>query len=335
MRALRDAWNALVAPHGFWPWGERTSVQMLEDALAALERRPLAEWREVFSRVPRSPVCRGELDSRFRATVVWVLVGTTRAGAEVAEQLLSGAWSLDAKAEAPVPESEPGAAMCRVDVPEGTEAARAWSRVLGELKAQKKVAIAGQLQSARAVAVEDGHLVLEVRDRFARNWVVDTCLPLLVELLTAQGLEGLRLAVAGEEDAEVPSTPPALVSAPGDTLPFELPPQAEPHTESLPDGVGRVFANAKGCEYRWRGRADDDASRALLSLAGRGGVPEVLRRLDNGVRALFKQRCDNLGDLVRKWNDNATPEARPTSSARAPGRPLNDNDYQEGVVESL
>ncbi|WP_141330927.1 hypothetical protein [Myxococcus sp. AB025B] len=334
VRALREAWNTQVAPHGFFPWGERTSVQMLEDALSALARHPLAVWREVFARVPRSPVCRGELDSRMRATVVWVL-GRTRAGAEVAEQLLSGAWSLDPVPEAPAPEVEPGVAVCLEDVPEGTEAARAWGRVLGALKARRMVETLKQLQSARPEAVEDGCLVVEVKDRFARDWAEEHYRPVLQALLVEQGLAGLRFVVPGEEDAEeVPSAPPALVSEPGDTLPFELPPQQEPPAESLPDGVERVFREVKGCGYRWRGRADDDASRTLLSLAGAGGVPEILRRLSNGLRARFKQRCDHLTDLARKWNDNAAPEERAVS-ARAPGRPLSNNDYEEGRVESL
>jgi hypothetical protein len=332
VRALREAWNTLVAPHGFYGWGERTSVQMLEDALSALARHPLAVWQEVFARVPRSPVCRGELDSRMRANVVWVL-GRTRAGAEVAEQLLSGAWSLDPLPTAPAPE-EPGAAVFLEDVPEGTEAARAWGRVLGALKARRMVETLKQLQSARPVAVEDGHLVVEVKDRFARDWAEEYYRAVLQELLVGQGLAGLRFVIPGEDVEEVPSAPPALVSAPGDTLPFELPPQQEPPAESLPDGVARVFREAKGCDYHWRGRADDDASRTLLSLTGAGGVPEILRRLSNGLRARFKQRCDHLGDLARKWNDNAAPEER-AAPARAPGRPLNNNDYEEGRVDSL
>ncbi|MBZ4395147.1 hypothetical protein [Myxococcus sp. AS-1-15] len=334
VRALREAWNTLVAPHGFYGWGERTSVQMLDDALSALARHPLAVWRDVFARVPRSPVCRGELDSRMRANVVWVL-GRTRAGAEVAEQLLSGAWSLDPLPEAPVPEEEPGVSVCLEDVPEGTEAVRAWGRVLDVLKARRMVEALKQLQSARPVTVEDGHLVVEVRDRFARGWAEEHYRAVLQALLAAQGLVGLRFVVPGEEDEEeVPSAPPALVSEPGDTLPFELPPQQESPAESLPDGVARVFREAKGCDYHWRGRADDDASRTLLSLAGAGGVPEILRRLSNGLRARFKQRCDHLTDLARKWNDNAAPEER-AAPARAPGRPLNNNDYEEGRVDSL
>ncbi|SDD64682.1 hypothetical protein [Myxococcus virescens] len=77
--------------------------------------------------------------------------------------------------------------------------------------------------------------------------------------------------------------------------------------ESLPDGVNRVHLAVKGVPYDWRPGRDDPAARDLLS---RGSVAEVLRRLENGLRAHFKQRCDTLTDLVRRWEANATPEHR-------------------------
>lgn len=333
VRELREAWNAMALAHGFPAWGERTSRRMLEDALDALGRHPLDEWRRVFALVPRSPACRGELSNRLRANVVWVL-GWTRAGLEVAEQLLGGAWSLDPERTLASPHEEPGAAMCREDVPEGTEAARAWAQVLGAMRGDGKSYTADHLQRSRAVAIEEESLVVALPDRFALDWVQDTCRGLLDGYTRRLALAGVRFVVEGQDGDEQPpeSAPPAALAAPGDTLPFELPPQG-PQTESLRDGVERVFREVKGCEYSW-GHFDDNATRTLLSLAGSGGVPEVLRRWSHGLRANFKQRCDTLANLVRKWNDNATPEARP-SSARAPGRPLNDDDYQEGVVDSL
>lgn len=78
--------------------------------------------------------------------------------------------------------------------------------------------------------------------------------------------------------------------------------------EPLPDGIQREFREARGVAYTWKPGRDDPASRELLSLAGAGGVPEVLRRWGHGVRARFKQRCDTLVDLVRRWDANATPE---------------------------
>ncbi|WP_254628048.1 hypothetical protein [Myxococcus sp. CA040A] len=88
--------------------------------------------------------------------------------------------------------------------------------------------------------------------------------------------------------------------------------------ETLPDGVNRLNLEVKGVPYDWRPGRDDAAARELLS---RGPVAEVLRRLENGLRAQFKQRVDTLPDLVRRWEANATPEERAGSApakTRAP-----------------
>lgn len=88
--------------------------------------------------------------------------------------------------------------------------------------------------------------------------------------------------------------------------------------ETLPDGVNRLNLEVKGVPYDWRPGRDDAAGRELLS---RGPVAEVLRRLENGLRAQYKQRVDTLPDLVRRWEANATPEERggtPAAKARAP-----------------
>ncbi|QSQ19337.1 hypothetical protein JY651_28830 [Pyxidicoccus parkwayensis] len=201
VRALREAWNELVAAHDFPAWGERTSKELLADALAALEARPLEEWRRIFSLVPRSPVCRGELKSRVRANVVRVLRGRTSDGYEVAEKLLSGAWSLDPEPEAAPSPEEPGAAMCLEGVPEGTEAARAWAQVLAALRSDGRRYVAEQLQHARPVAVEDGCVVVALRDRFARDWVEETCRALLDAYAAQLGHAGIRLAVPEDEEA--------------------------------------------------------------------------------------------------------------------------------------
>ncbi|WP_426750216.1 hypothetical protein [Myxococcus sp. Y35] len=83
--------------------------------------------------------------------------------------------------------------------------------------------------------------------------------------------------------------------------------EGEAGEESLPDGVNRVHLAAKGVPYEWRPGRDDAAARELLS---RGTVAEVLRRWEHGLRAHYKQRCDTLVDLVRRWEANATPEHR-------------------------
>ncbi|GEL75389.1 hypothetical protein [Myxococcus virescens] len=111
------------------------------------------------------------------------------------------------------------------------------------------------------------------------------------------------------------------------TLPFERPADAGPPAESLRDGVERVFLAARGKPYRWQ-RRDDDASRELMALAGDGGMAEVLERWGHGVTATYRQRCDSLTDLVRRWNDNATPEERAprrTSTGPAPASKHDDN----------
>lgn len=195
VQALRESWNGLVAPHGFPAWGERTSRQLLADALAALKRRPLEEWKRVFALVPRSPVCRGELRSRQRASYVYVLTGRTREGYEVAEQLLSGAWSVDPE---PPPPEEPGAVMCQEGAPpssEAAEAVRAWVQVLAALRAQGKEYCAQQLQRARPVAMEEGHLVVALPDRFALSWVEDNFAELLRQQAARLGHAGVRLAL--------------------------------------------------------------------------------------------------------------------------------------------
>ncbi|NOJ77184.1 hypothetical protein [Myxococcus xanthus] len=116
-------------------------------------------------------------------------------------------------------------------------------------------------------------------------------------------------------------TPPGLVTEAPQPPPLKTPASAprgiaagDTGEESLPDGVNRVCLEVKGVPYEWRPGRDDAAARELLS---RGNVAEVLRRLENGLRAHFKQRCDTLTDLVRRWEANATPEHR-NDAGRAP-----------------
>ncbi|MCY1047572.1 hypothetical protein OV208_40105 [Corallococcus sp. bb12-1] len=315
VQALRAAWNELAAPHGFEPWRERTSRVLLADALAALERRPLEEWREVFARVPRSPVCRGELGSRQRACLVYVLKGQTHAGYEVAEQLLSGAWSVE-----PLPSAGGDAPPSQEMLPEAP-AARAWRQVLDMLGSDGRHHIVGQLRlRVSPEAIEDGHLVLACADRYAPAWLAEGALELVRQTLVVLGHAGVRLReVEAPPGLPPPLAPPAPVPAAApEPLPFELPPEADAPVEPLQDGVDRLFREVKGAAYTWRPGRDDTASRTLLSLAGQGGVPEVLRRWRHGLTATFRQRCDTLADLVQRWEANAQPEAR--AGTGPPGR---------------
>lgn len=198
VQELREAWNALVAAHGFWPWGERTSRQLLEDALAALEARPLEEWRRVFALVPRSPVCRGELQSRARANVVRVLRGVTSSGQEVAEQLLSGAWTVDPEPEVVPPQEEPGAVMCLEGIPEGTESERAWRRVVASIRSEGRQYALAWLERAHPNNLDDGTLVLECPDKFFLAWVEDNYRVLLDEHAARTGLAGITLITIDE-----------------------------------------------------------------------------------------------------------------------------------------
>lgn len=326
IRALREGWNAMALAHGFPAWGERTSRRMAEDALAALRRRPLEEWLRVFALVPRSPACRGELSNRLRANVVWVLTWT-RAGLEVAEQLLSGAWSLDPERPEAPPHEEPGAAVCLEDVPMGTEAARAWARVLAALRADGKHRACEGLECFRAVALDDAGLEVAAPDQFSLDWMQDTCRGLVNVYAHRTGLAGLRFVVQEQEEEY---SPPVAPAEPVETLPFEPPPSIAPAAESLPDGVERVFFAARGCSYTWQPYRDDPAARRLLALAGTGGVSEVLRRWGHGVEARYRQRCDTLADLVRRWEANATPEYRPDTSQPAEARRRADVDVGRG-----
>ncbi|QDE90158.1 hypothetical protein BHS06_14980 [Myxococcus xanthus] len=110
------------------------------------------------------------------------------------------------------------------------------------------------------------------------------------------------------------TTPPGRVIEAPQPPPLKTPASAprgisagDTDEESLPDGVNRVCLEVKGVPYDWRPGRDDAAARELLS---RGTVAEVLRRWEHGLRAQFKQRCDTLSDLVRRWEANATPEHR-------------------------
>jgi len=86
--ALRAAWNELTtSPLPRWEAGR------VNEATAALSRRPLSQWREIFARISASAFCRGEAggDRGWRADVDWAL----RAGGskpEPALKVLEGAY---------------------------------------------------------------------------------------------------------------------------------------------------------------------------------------------------------------------------------------------------
>lgn len=225
VQALRAAWNELVAPHGFPAWGERTSARLLDDAQAALEHRSLEEWRKAFALIPRAPVCRGELGSRQRASLVWMLVGRTREGYEPAECLLTGRWSLDPEPGKEVPSdagsptrsgrAESMAERLRADVAAAVEReqeerrasesrlemlasddsppGRAWSAVLEAVRHSGKTYALQWLTRMRAAGIEDeGLLLLECPDRFFQDWVDDHYRALVELHLSSQGISGFR-----------------------------------------------------------------------------------------------------------------------------------------------
>ncbi|WP_141620123.1 hypothetical protein [Myxococcus sp. AB036A] len=125
--------------------------------------------------------------------------------------------------------------------------------------------------------------------------------------------EGRRKKKSPGRKAEK-TTPPGRVTEAPQPPPLRTPANAprgiaagETGEESLPDGVNRVCLEVKGVPYEWRPGRDDPAARELLS---RGSVAEVLRRWEHGLRAHYRQRCDTLSDLVKRWEANATPEHR-------------------------
>lgn len=199
VRELREAWNALVAPHGFSPWPERTPARLVEDAQAALERRPLEEWRRVFGLVPRSPVCRGELASGQRAGIVWLLVGRTRGGYEPAEALLSGTWSVD-----PEPREEgaqegaralPQASSRFPALPDGAPARKAWEAILAGFHRDGRKYALQWLARLAPVGTSEGRLQLGCEDTYCRDWVGEHYAELLQGAARAEGLTGVELVL--------------------------------------------------------------------------------------------------------------------------------------------
>ncbi|MGE6758765.1 DnaA N-terminal domain-containing protein [Corallococcus interemptor] len=82
-----------------------------------------------------------------------------------------------------------------------TEAARVWSSCLEALRAQGKRYALSWLGKARAVGVEDGHLVLAAPDAYFRQWVDEQYGALMEAEVRSLGLEGVRWARAAHEVA--------------------------------------------------------------------------------------------------------------------------------------
>lgn len=68
-QALADAWNEITKPP--LPKIQELGKARKAQARAALERRPLEEWRSIFERINRSPLCRGEVGSGWVADFDW------------------------------------------------------------------------------------------------------------------------------------------------------------------------------------------------------------------------------------------------------------------------
>lgn len=82
--ALRDAWNSHTTPPiPRWQDGRDKA------ALAALNRRPLEQWVEVFKRIEASPFCRGE--KGWKADIDWALRPAGKKP-EPAQKLLEGSF---------------------------------------------------------------------------------------------------------------------------------------------------------------------------------------------------------------------------------------------------
>jgi hypothetical protein len=200
VQALREGWQTLVvgSGRGFAPWPERTSAVLLADAEAALKQRPLAEWLEVFARVPRSPVCRGELRSGRKADVLWILRGMCADGHEPADKLLNGGWTLDGATLTPASPEEPKPEPPAQDSSGDTLAARIWGEVLAALREERREYALQWLAKLRAREVREGVLVLEAPDTWCRDWVCEHYGELLSRCVRALGLEGVHFVLAGE-----------------------------------------------------------------------------------------------------------------------------------------
>ncbi|OJH41895.1 DnaA N-terminal domain-containing protein [Cystobacter ferrugineus] len=96
------------------------------------------------------------------------------------------------------PVSEPSPAP---SADESTEAGRRWNECLGWLRDNGKRYALTWLAQARAVDVEDGHLVLAAPDAYFRQWVEENYGPLVEGLVKESGLAGVRWRLAGSPDA--------------------------------------------------------------------------------------------------------------------------------------
>lgn len=67
VRALRESWNELTKPPI-----PRWTAGRVKAAQAALERRPLEQWREVFERINKSDFLRGQ-SGKWKADIDWAL----------------------------------------------------------------------------------------------------------------------------------------------------------------------------------------------------------------------------------------------------------------------
>ncbi len=208
VQELREAWNELVVPHGFPEWGQVTSGQLLEDAERALERHPLEQWRHIFALVPRSPVCRGELGSRQRASIVSILTGRNREGHRFEDLLLTGYWSIDP--EPPGEKPEPGAVIDLNHVepgPEGQRAVSTWELVLAQLRLEGKYGSLENLEytGVAPVALHEEKLLLWCKDEHAVDYLTSMFTEPLNERLKMLGVPGgVCFTTGGEQPGSAP-----------------------------------------------------------------------------------------------------------------------------------
>lgn len=150
---LREAWNELTAPPiPRWTRGRERAARR------ALERRPLAQWREVFARIQASAFCRGERPgSQWVANIDWALRDEGNKP-ETATLVLEGTYD------------DP--ATRRADPPAEREPCQACGERESELRTWADVRLCYPCGAAWHQAVPEG-LPLEEMPEWTRRWAAE------------------------------------------------------------------------------------------------------------------------------------------------------------------